>query len=763
MSDTAALSNPRPKTSLDTLEEETREYAPAVCHGPVKDLGAMVPKAWWKTVFSDSLYLKTDGDVVEDGDITAEECGLLSRIDEVRQVLLRGADGDVADGEPSKILDLCCGQGRHSLQLLKDYPHLQVHGHDQSSYLISLAQERASFGNRIASPKFTVGDCRTIPYPDNTFDLVLLMGNSFGYFSEDEQDVRVLQEVQRVLVPNGVLVLDLTDGDYMRSHFAERSWEWADESTFVCRERQLSPDGLRLNSREIITITNRGVVRDQFYQERLYGREELCELMRMQGFVDRPGNFQEASVKFGEMSKRGEDLGMMANRMFVTAVKCGGSIASASEFGVGMNVPALTSPKDASSSSDSTSDVCPTTGSSEDSLTAAGTTFGQLSLGAPGDGAKNKCPTRPNAVPPPTFEKILVLLGDPSKPCIGKLNNTWNQEDLLTREKLKQALLNGGTSPHCIAVAESHDNLQELLSEIQPSFVFNLCDEGWNNDALKELHVPALLEILNIPYSGAGPNCLAFCYDKGLVNRSAEAIGIPVAKELTFLPDNQTPFVSQLSALAGKVDSQIGFPAFIKPIRGDNSLGITSRSIVQSEADLEAYMRELDTTKQIREVLVQEYLQGTEYGVGVIGNPETGFTFLPILEVDFTNILKHSLPPILGYESKWDPTSPYWSEISYKQVTLAPAVEKQLKNSCIALWERFGCRDYARFDFRCDVGRGDGLDGLGGTIKLLEVNPNPGWCWDGKFAYMAKLGGYEYCDMLNLILQASESRLRHQQ
>ena len=79
--------------------------------------------------------------------------------------------------------------------------------------------------------------------------------------------------------------------------------------------------------------------------------------------------------------------------------------------------------------------------------------------------------------------------------------------------------------------------------------------------------------------------------------------------------------------------------------------------------------------------------------------------------------------------------------------------------TCIKLWERFECRDYARFDFRCDIGKGDGFDGKGGLIKLLEANPNPGWCWDGKLTYMAKMDGFTYSDVIKMILEAASERL----
>jgi D-alanine-D-alanine ligase len=66
------------------------------------------------------------------------------------------------------------------------------------------------------------------------------------------------------------------------------------------------------------------------------------------------------------------------------------------------------------------------------------------------------------------------------------------------------------------------------------------------------------------------------------------------------------------------------------------------------------------------------------------------------------------------------------------------------------LFERLGCRDYARFDFRADSH---------GVIKLLEVNPNPGWCWDGKFNLMAGFAGIEYHELLNMILNTARERI----
>jgi D-alanine-D-alanine ligase len=147
-------------------------------------------------------------------------------------------------------------------------------------------------------------------------------------------------------------------------------------------------------------------------------------------------------------------------------------------------------------------------------------------------------------------------------------------------------------------------------------------------------------------------------------------------------------------------------------------------------------------------LLVQEYLTGAEYSVGIIGNPGEGYQFLPLLEVDYSG-LDTDLPKILGYESKWLPDSPYWTQIRYHEADLDEESSRRLCDYSGRLFERLGCRDYARFDFRADAN---------GTIKLLEANPNPGWCWDGKFNFMAEYAGMRYSEMLRMIIEAAQTR-----
>jgi D-alanine-D-alanine ligase len=331
---------------------------------------------------------------------------------------------------------------------------------------------------------------------------------------------------------------------------------------------------------------------------------------------------------------------------------------------------------------------------------------------------------------------VAVVMGDPRLPDEVKREGRFNAEDFDTITRLKDALAE--VRGYRFRYLDNHAALERDLTSQRTDFVFNLCDEGWNNDAFMELHVPALLETIGIPYTGAGPACLGACFDKALVRALAASLEIPVPLE-TYIRQED------ISATLPST-----FPAILKPNFGDSSLGITKDAVVWSPKEMIAALDQIRERVGRRPILVQEFLNGSEYTVALLGNPDTGFRALSILEVDYSG-LDPSLPPILGYESKWHPESAYWNQIKYKETSLPAATQRMLIEYAGNLFERLRCRDYARFDFRANAD---------GEIKLLEVNPNPGWCWDGKLNLMAGMSGYRYPELLGFILDAAVQRLR---
>ncbi|MGH6945214.1 MAG: D-alanine--D-alanine ligase family protein [Geminicoccaceae bacterium] len=331
--------------------------------------------------------------------------------------------------------------------------------------------------------------------------------------------------------------------------------------------------------------------------------------------------------------------------------------------------------------------------------------------------------------------RVCVLTGDPRLPDPTKRDSRYNEEDLATHRGMREAL---ETLPGFrFEFLDDHALLLERFSHDPPDLVLNFCDTGFRNQATQELHIPALLEMLSVPYSGASPACMAICYDKAIVRMVAHAQGVPVPREVFFRVDDDPQRL------------RIAFPALIKPNQGDGSVGITKDAVVRTAAEARACIAKLRRELPGRALLVQEYLPGPEYGVGLIGNPAHGLEALPVLEVDFSR-LPAGLSPILGFESKTLPDSPYWTEIKFKRAEADGDVLSAIVAHAKGLFARLGCRDYARFDFRCAADGGP---------RLMEVNPNPAWASDGKLAFMAGFAGIAYPAMLEMILNAALRRL----
>lgn len=616
--------------------------------GPLANLEEQVHSDWWKVIFN-SLYLKTDGDVVDDQKITQSE------IDMFLGVLNLPSE--------ASILDLCCGQGRHSMEIARR-GYKNVEGMDRSHYLIQRAKGQAK--KEKLAIKFREGDARKLPYIPDTFETVMLLGNSFGYFETIQDELRILKEIFRVLKPWGKVLVDIADGEHLRNNFQPRSWEWIDKKHFVCRERSLSGDNERLVTREVITHVEKGVLADQFYAVRLFKQEDIQKLLLEVGFQD--------IVFHGELvadSQRNQDLGMMEQRILGTAVV-----------------------------------------------------------------RKEWSPIKTRAKK--EVKHVVVLMGDPQKTDLIKPGSTFDEDDFHTIDQLKDALQ--GLQDYRFTYLNNHDTLISDLIKLQGKvdLVFNLCDEGYYNEPLKELHVPSLLEILGFPYTGGTPQCLASCYDKSLVRGISIEMGIPVSEAMFIKPEDST---FQLT---------FGFPAILKPNFGDSSFGITQEGVVYTPEELmEAVTRIRVQFGYEKPILVEEFLTGKDLTMGVIGNSPQSYQVFPIAEEDYSDLPPH-LPRICGYEAKWDPTSPYWKHLKSIQAELPEETEKRIIECSLLLFERMECRDYARFDWRLNSQ---------GEPKLLEVNPNPGWCWDGHLAKVAAMVNITYPEMLNMILQAAEARL----
>ncbi len=333
------------------------------------------------------------------------------------------------------------------------------------------------------------------------------------------------------------------------------------------------------------------------------------------------------------------------------------------------------------------------------------------------------------------IRRITVVTGDPRLRDPTKRDARYHEEDAVTHQAMKEAFqsLEGYT----FAFLDDHEALLDRLRTQPPDLVVNFCDTGFRNCPTMELNIPAVLELLEIPHTGAPPATMAICYDKALVRLVAQAFGVPVPREHFIGADDPTDRLPDL------------FPALLKPNTGDGSVGITKDAVVRDSDAAARYLAWLRAAVPGRDALLQEYLAGPEYSIGVIGNVEGELRFLPPLEADFSR-LPPELEPILSFESKAVPDSPYWTDIAYRRATLTEKCESEMRGWVRLLFKRLGLRDYARFDFRT---------GTDGQPKLLEVNPNPAWASDGKLALMAGFAGWQYRDLLVAIVETAIARV----
>ncbi|MEM3906131.1 MAG: methyltransferase domain-containing protein [Nitrososphaerota archaeon] len=601
---------------------------------------------WWSKIFN-GFYLKTDSDMVMNEDLTKREVDLIIRL---------------LDLEPSdRILDLCCGQGRHSIELAKR-GFRNIEGLDLSEYLIRLARKAAhQQGIKVS---FRVGDARNTPYPNDTFDAVILMGNSFGYFTDKNEDIKLLREIHRVLRPYGRLLIDLAAGDAVRRNYAKRSWEWVDDRTIVVREREMSMDDERIITREIIIDVERGALADNVYAVRLYSFTELKNVLESAGFVN-------VSLRMlMDSDDLSGDPGLMATRMMVSALA-----------------------------------------------------------------AKEKEEQEDG-------KEVYVLLGDPRIPNPVKPGSVFDEDEQYAVNELKSALY--GIRGYRFKLVDNHFEMLRILEEGRGKIhlVLNLCDDGYRNDPFKEPHIPTILDVLGLPYTGAGHRCLTLCYDKSIVKLAAHQMGIPTPR-FVLLEPGEAPFCVK----------GLKYPVIVKPNFGDNSWGITEKSIARSAEELVAAVENLRTEWRYGgPILVEEYIEGEDLTVSIIGNPPYDYVVAPILREDYSGV-PATLPRICTYQAKWIPASSYGAVRSVP-AQLSPSIKSKLTKWSVQLFKRLECRDYARFDWRLSND---------GEPYFLEANPNPGWVWDGHLRKACSYMGWTYRRMLLEIIKRAERRIMHQQ
>ena len=305
------------------------------------------------------------------------------------------------------------------------------------------------------------------------------------------------------------------------------------------------------------------------------------------------------------------------------------------------------------------------------------------------------------------------------------------------RENIKDALAikKAIDSSHDVKILPlSEDSYYQIRAE-KPDVVFNLCDDGFRGDYNLEPHVAAMFDILNVSYTGNNYFTIALCQNKAR------------AKEILTFNGVLTPKFQVFAASDRKVDPELKYPLIVKPIREDGSVGIRERSVVANEEQLKEEVEHIVNFYK-QEALVEEFIDGKEFTVSLIGNRRP--IALPVAEIDFTGMPDH-LPKIVSYRAKWIKQS-----VAYKNTPIiCPAnvdekTAKMIEETAKKCYKIFGCRGYARIDFRYDEKEK--------KLYALEINPNPDVSEEFDIARSALAAGMTYADLIQKIISFAIER-----
>lgn len=302
-----------------------------------------------------------------------------------------------------------------------------------------------------------------------------------------------------------------------------------------------------------------------------------------------------------------------------------------------------------------------------------------------------------------------------------------------TIETIANGLRSGGNE---VFLVEADRGLLNWFQNNDVDIVFNIA-EGLDGES-RESQVPAILDFLNIPYTGSGILALSVSLDKALTKKLFEQAGIPTPK-YRLIKDP-----SEISDLGLK------YPLIVKPNSEGSGKGITITSVVRDKEEL---TREVERTHRIykQEILVEEFIDGKELTVGILGNNPPAA--LPILEIDFSNC-KNSGEyfytwKVKEYEKEVEENlglSPLW----HCPARLSESDAAKVKDIALKAYSIIGCVDLSRVDI---------IFSKDGIPYVLEVNPLPGLDpKDSNFPYIAKCAGLSYAELMNKIVEVSLER-----
>jgi len=290
-----------------------------------------------------------------------------------------------------------------------------------------------------------------------------------------------------------------------------------------------------------------------------------------------------------------------------------------------------------------------------------------------------------------------------------------------------------------VVLVEADAGAYSRLKKNRPDLVFNI-SEGFCGPN-REAHIPIICEMLGLAYTGSDGLTLGICLDK---SRAKETLGFHKIPTPDFIVCEDHKLQDCGNGLA--------LPAVVKPLREGSSKGIGNDSIIFKRDQLKARVAEI-IKKYHQPALVEEFLPGREFTVGVLGNAPD-FEILPLIEINH-NALPANANPIYGYEAKWvwdNPAKPL--DILICPARVSPQLRARIYDLVVRALTVLRVRDWCRVDLRLSAA---------GRPKIIELNPLPGIAPDQRdnsaLPAAARAAGYSYDD---LILRVAQSAIKRQ-
>ena len=329
--------------------------------------------------------------------------------------------------------------------------------------------------------------------------------------------------------------------------------------------------------------------------------------------------------------------------------------------------------------------------------------------------------------------KILVLfdIACPAKPEEVFSPESLKEQDKPTEADVLSCLTRLGHEVETLAVFNNVMAIVEKLNEYKPDVVFNL-SESFHHDRSHEPNIPALLELMKVPYTGSGPEALLLCKDKALVKK---VLAYHRVRSPNFVVSQQTHPLRRLRRFL--------YPAFVKPISEESSDGISKASFVKAEEEALERVRYIHQKFKC-DVLIEEYIEGRELYLSVLGNHR--LKVLPPREIFFEQV-PEDVPKFATFHAKWNEQyRKKWGITNGAAKELPQGLADQLTLLARKVYRLLKIRGFGRLDIRLTPG---------GDVFMIEANPNPSLASDEDFAQAAVAAGIGYDALIQEILNTA--------